>query len=241
MRDCMVLQVCQRFRQLPRTALHQSICCAGYEFWLFPNLLSDQVDLIGAFVPLLSFEKPADGKSHIGTRVGGFLGVSFMLYAFYAYTPDEGTMTFQKTNESILDMFNNANKPGIGPGTGYVPPKFGNDRNVDIEKIQQARLLEIQRRKEEAARKRAAGERGDEPQEPVVPSFPELFEDDEDSEGDANATSGKEAGIVDTGASKPSGDGTPGAAEQAKEGGAQGGASGSASESAKGGASKTEL
>ena len=98
-------------------------CFAGYEFWLFPNLLSDQVDLIGAFVPLLSFEKPADGKSHLGTRVGGFLGVSFMLYVFYVYTPDESSLSFQKTNESILDMFNTANKPGIGPRHGLRAAK----------------------------------------------------------------------------------------------------------------------
>ena len=160
--------------------------CAGYEFWLFPNLLSDQVDLIGAFIPLQSFGKPEDGKSHLGTRIGGFLGVSFMIYAFYVYSPDESTLSLKKTNESILDMFNNVQKPGLGPGTGYGPPQFGNDRNVDVEKIRQARLLEIQRRKEEAQKRRAQGLASDaEPEEaPAIPSLDEVLSSDEE---EANA------------------------------------------------------
>ena len=216
--------------------LASSAVAAGYEFWLFPNLLSDQVDLIGAFVPFVSFEKPADGKSHLGTRIGGFLGVSFMLYVFYVYTPEDPS--FQKTNESILDMFSNANKPGIGPGAGYVPPKFGNDRNVDIEKIQQARLLEIQRRKEEAQKKRAAGEAGDAQDEPVVPSFPELFDDEDEgeSEGGSDNAAGGEHAMGGAPAAAPSSDGgsAGGAGTQAAGAGGAAGSAGSAE-------AKTEL
>jgi hypothetical protein len=160
----------------------QRLCRAGYEFWLFPNLLSDQVDLLGAFIPFVSFQKPADGKSHLGTRIGGFVGVSCMMYMFYVYTPDESTMSFERANESILDMFSNANKPGIGPGVGYVAPKFGNDRNIDVDKIRQQILLEKQRKKEEAMRKKAQGIEVEEP-ELIVPSFPEVMGDDnEESE-----------------------------------------------------------
>lgn len=202
---------------------------AGYEFWLFPNLLSDQVDILGAFVPLLTFQKPEDGKSHLGTRIGGFLGVGFMMYVFYVYTPDESTLTFERANESILDMFNNQQKPGLGPGAGYVPPKFGNDRNIDVEKIRQAQLNEKQRLKEEAAKRRRAAAEGvelndtssDSQQFPHIPDEAEI--EAEDDEGpvmngtDASAGAGDDDG----------GGESPGEAEGAPEA-ATGGADASA-------------
>ena len=125
-----------------------------------------------------------------------------------------------------------------------MPPKFGNDRNVDIEKIQQARLLEIQRRKEEAARNRAAGVKGDAPQEPVVPSFPELFDEEEDSDAEGNASAGNAAGAAEVDAGKASADAAPAASEQrAPAGGVGARGSAGGAEGGEAGASeaKTEL
>jgi hypothetical protein len=88
-----------------------SICAlAGNEFWLFPNLLSDQVDILGAFVPVISFTKPEDGKAHWGTRIGGVFGSAAMIYMLYVYSPDEKTIIkdVKGMGDSILDMFNNA-------------------------------------------------------------------------------------------------------------------------------------
>jgi hypothetical protein len=142
---------------------------------------------VGAFVPLMSFAKPEDGKSHLGTRIGGFIGVGFMMYMFYMYTPDESTMkSFEKANESILDMMHNVNRPGLGPGTGYVPPKFGSDRNIDPDQIRQMRFAEKQRLKEEAQKRKAAAEAGHplndtEPEGPTIPDIPEEDDDEEDS------------------------------------------------------------
>jgi hypothetical protein len=146
------------------------------------------VDLVGAFVPLMSFEKPADGKSHLGTRIGGFIGVGFMMYMFYVYTPDESTMkSFEKANESILDMMNNVHRPGLGPGTGYVPPKFGSDRNIDPDQIRQMRFAEKQRLREEAQKRKAAAEAGQplndtELEAPTIPDIPVLEDEDDDED-----------------------------------------------------------
>ena len=167
---------------------------AGYEFWLFPNLLSDQVDLVGAFKPLYSLGKPADGKSHLGTRIGGFVGVAFMLYVFYVYTPDEQAIGkgFENANDSILGMFEGGPKKSIGPGSEYVQPKFGSDRNMDIDKIRQNILLEKQRKREEAQRRKADGLPEEEPQI-VIPSLSEVYEEEAneaEEEAAASATDG---------------------------------------------------
>jgi hypothetical protein len=47
--------------------------------------------------------------------------------------------------------------PGLGAGTGYVPPKFGVDRNIDPEQIRQRMFLEKQREREEREKARTAG------------------------------------------------------------------------------------
>lgn len=162
-------------------------------------------------MPLLTFQKPEDGKSHLGTRIGGFLGVGFMMYVFYVYTPDESTLTFERANESILDMFNNQQKPGLGPGTGYVPPKFGNDRNIDVEKIRQAQLNERQRQKEEAAKRRKAAAEGLElndtasEQFPHIPDEAEIEAEDDPGPGAVNGTEDRVVAGAEGGAGEPAG------------------------------------
>jgi hypothetical protein len=141
----------------------QCIIPAGYEFWLFPNMLSDEVDILGAFKPLLSLKKPEDGQSHWGTRIGGLVGTALMVYMLYAYSPDERTIkrNLKAANENILDMFHSGTTQSIGDGTGYQPPKFGADRNIDVGSIRQHIMNEKLRKREEAARaKRQAAEGG---------------------------------------------------------------------------------
>jgi hypothetical protein len=133
---------------------------AGYEFWLFPNMLSDQVDVVGAFKPALSFQKPADGQSHMATRVTGVLAGGVMIYMLYVYTPDEKTLkaNLQKANTSILDMIHSVNTPSIGAGDSgnyQPPPQFGADRTIDIDKIRQRIFQEKIKQREEKARQKA--------------------------------------------------------------------------------------
>ena len=188
--------------------------CAGYEWWLFPNLLSDQVDLIGAFIPLYSCKKPEPGKSHLGTRIGGFVAVSFMMYAFYYYTPDESAIGKPKGNDWD-DVWKRGPQQSLGTGA-YQPPKFGTDRNVDVEKIRQARLVKLQAKREEMLRKKAAGEQAAqeaESEEPVIPSFPEIFGDeDDDSDSNSTASPGDSKAAepeVDQGAAEAAADAPP--------------------------------
>ena len=136
---------------------------AGYEFWLFPNMLSDQVDIVGAFKPLLSFGKPEDGQSHWGTRIGGLVGTGLMIYMMYAYSPDERTIknNLKAANENILDMFHSGGPAkSIGDGTGYQAPKFGAERNIDVGSIRQHMMNEKIRKRQEAAKAKAQGAEG---------------------------------------------------------------------------------
>eukprot|EP00892_Ulva_mutabilis_P003469 jgi/Ulvmu1/1494/UM011_0224.1 len=134
---------------------------SGYEFWLFPNLLSDQVDILGAFKPTMSFGKPADGQSHLGTRVGGVVSTVLLFYMMYVYSPDEKTIkaNLQKAESSILDMVQQVNNPSLGTGSSYEQQsQYGTDRNLDPEKIRRHMMNEKLRKKQEreSAKKRGA-------------------------------------------------------------------------------------
>lgn len=122
-------------------------------------MLSDQVDIVGAFKPLLSFGKPEDGQSHLGTRIGGLVGTGLMIYMMYAYSPDERTIkhNLKQANENILDMFHSGTTKSIGDGTGYQPPKFGSDRHIDVGSIRQHIMNEKIRKRQEAAQAKKQG------------------------------------------------------------------------------------
>lgn len=81
--------------------------------------------------------------------------------------------------------------PSLGAGTGYVPPKFGSDRNIDPEQIRQRQFLEIQRQREERQRAKAAGEDGKgaaAAAEPARPTMDELLEAEEAADDAGAAT-----------------------------------------------------
>lgn len=133
---------------------------AGYEFWLFPNLLSDQVDILGAFKPTMSFAKPADGKSHLGTRVGGVFSTALLFYMMYVYSPDEKTIkaNLQKAENSILDMVQQVNNPSLGTGSSYEQnTQYGTDRNLDPEKIRRHLMNEKLKKKQEREKAKKRG------------------------------------------------------------------------------------
>lgn len=135
---------------------------SGYEFWLFPNLISDQVDFLGAFMPAVSFGKPADGRSHWASRLACMIGCSLLLYVLFMYSPHEKglAMDVRKAHDSILDMFNLAANPSIASGIEggsqqfQPPPMFGNDRTIDPEKIRQ-RMFQDRHTRVERARAQA--------------------------------------------------------------------------------------
>lgn len=148
-------------------------------------MLSDQVDVVGAFKPLLSFGKPEDGQSHWGTRIGGMVGTGMMIYMLYAYSPDERTIknNLKQANDNILDMFHSGGPAkSIGDGTGYQPPKFGSDRNIDVGSIRQHLMNEKLRKREEAAKAKKDLAEGRVP---------------EDSQGAANDSSADSQGASD--------------------------------------------
>lgn len=113
----------------------------------------------------MSFGKPEDGQSHLGTRVGGVISTALLFYMMYVYSPDEKTIkaNLQKAESSILDMVQQVNNPSLGTGSNYEQQsQYGTDRNLDPEKIRRHRMNEKLRKKQEreSAKKRPA--KGDE-------------------------------------------------------------------------------
>ena len=110
--------------------------------------MSDQVDFLEAFMPFFTCEKPADGKSHLASRVASFFGASVFLYVLYMYSPDEKGLAseVQKAHDSILDLLNlNPNGPSITSGEEKLrpPPQF---EQMDAEKVRE-RLSQERRQK----------------------------------------------------------------------------------------------
>jgi hypothetical protein len=192
---------------------------AGYEFWLFPNLLSDQVDIVGAFKPLHSFEKPKDGQSHIGTRIGGLVGTVLMVYMMYVYSPDEKTIArnLAQANDSILDMFHSTAKQSIGDGTGYQPPKFGSERTMDVGSIRQHMMNEKIRKRQEKKKAKKDGVEESKPPgapEPAVNATVDGAEKGSEAGGEAEQPD-KETTEGPTGKSSPGSSETSGSSDTA--------------------------
>jgi len=120
------------------------------------------VDILGAFKPTMSFSKPADGQSHLGTRVGGVISTVLLFYMMYVYSPDEKTIkaNLQKAESSILDMVQQVNNPSLG--TGEQQSQYGTDRNLDPEKIRRHMMNEkLRKRQEREDAKKRGGRNGE--------------------------------------------------------------------------------
>lgn len=114
----------------------------------------------------MSFAKPADGKSHLGTRVGGVLSTGLLFYMMYVYSPDEKTIkaNLQKAENSILDMVQQVNNPSLGTGSSYEQSsQYGTDRNLDPEKIRRHLMNEKLKKKQEREQAKRRGHKESEP------------------------------------------------------------------------------
>lgn len=108
----------------------------------------------------MSFAKPADGKSHLGTRVGGVISTGLLFYMMYVYSPDEKTIkaNLQKAENSILDMVQQVNNPSLGTGSSYEQSsQYGTDRNLDPEKIRRHLMNEKLKKKQEREKAKRRG------------------------------------------------------------------------------------
>ncbi|GLC33605.1 hypothetical protein PLESTB_000094600 [Pleodorina starrii] len=105
----------------------------GHSFWLFPNMMSDEVGVLDAFSPVLSYERPKKGsRTQIAARLLTLLLVSGTVYMLYQHTPDADKLaaSAKEAHDSILDyldvygkgkMFitdNNSSAPSADPGAG---------------------------------------------------------------------------------------------------------------------------
>mmetsp|Transcript_28438 Transcript_28438/g.62577 ORF Transcript_28438/g.62577 Transcript_28438/m.62577 type:complete len:308 (+) Transcript_28438:149-1072(+) len=85
---------------------------SGYSFWLFPNMMSDEVSVLDAFKPIISFEAPGRGKSAWKQRLatGAILGV--VMYMLYTHSPDVDLLKEEarKAHESLVDYLDLAGR-----------------------------------------------------------------------------------------------------------------------------------
>ncbi|GFR49441.1 hypothetical protein Agub_g11499, partial [Astrephomene gubernaculifera] len=78
----------------------------GHSFWLFPNLMSDQVGVLDAFSPALSYERPKKGsRTQLLSRLAALLLVGGVVYMLYQHTPDAEALkaSAKEAHDSILD------------------------------------------------------------------------------------------------------------------------------------------
>ncbi|PNH11496.1 Translocation protein SEC62 [Tetrabaena socialis] len=79
---------------------------SGHSFWLFPNLMSDEVSVFDAFAPVMSYDKPKKGsRTQIAARVLTLALAAGTVYMLYQNTPDAEQLaaTAKEAHDSILD------------------------------------------------------------------------------------------------------------------------------------------
>lgn len=109
----------------------------GHSFWLFPYLMSDEVSILDAFSPIVSYERPKKGsRSQLLARVVTLAAVAFIVYVLYQHTPDAEQLaqSAKEAHDSILDYLdvygknkaylaaNNTSAGGQGQGQGMPRP-----------------------------------------------------------------------------------------------------------------------
>ncbi|GIL53152.1 hypothetical protein Vafri_8825 [Volvox africanus] len=78
----------------------------GHSFWLFPNMMSDEVGVLDAFSPVLSYERPKKGsRTQIVTRLITLVLVTGSIYMLYQHSPDAEKLaaSAKEAHDSILD------------------------------------------------------------------------------------------------------------------------------------------
>lgn len=77
----------------------------GRSFWLFPNIMSDQVGLTEAFWPIISYETPTEGGTKPVVRAAAALLLAATTYAVYSYSPDIHLREqVNKAHDSLLNF-----------------------------------------------------------------------------------------------------------------------------------------
>ncbi|KAG2446737.1 hypothetical protein HYH02_008298 [Chlamydomonas schloesseri] len=103
----------------------------GHSFWLFPNLMSDEVGVLDAFSPVMSYERPKKGsRSQLAARLLSLVLAAGVVYVLYTHSPDAESLKAgaKEAHDSILDYLDvyGKGKMGItgnqsaaaGPGPG---------------------------------------------------------------------------------------------------------------------------
>lgn len=99
----------------------------GQSFWLFPNLLSDDVGVIEAFIPMLSFTtRGKDKPSQLAARLAAGLSFGVFIYALWAVTPDEDVLEENLGKyHDLLMQYMDVSRPLLeGSTTGAAAPLY---------------------------------------------------------------------------------------------------------------------
>lgn len=85
---------------------------SGYSLWIFPNMMSEEVGVLDAFSPVISFNGPPKGKSLWKERLVAAIALGGVAYLLYSHTPDVDQLKDEamKAHESLLDYLDMAGK-----------------------------------------------------------------------------------------------------------------------------------
>lgn len=78
----------------------------GRHFWLFPNMMSEEVGVFEAFKPVVSLEKPDASKYQVLSRIATLVLSAGLVYMLYTHSPDQATMKAgaKKAHDSVLEF-----------------------------------------------------------------------------------------------------------------------------------------
>jgi hypothetical protein len=75
----------------------------GYEFWILPNLWSDETNILEAFRPAYTFEKSVSGNAY--TRIGAFAVVVALGYWMKNQPVEEYEAFFTNNRQFVEDLY----------------------------------------------------------------------------------------------------------------------------------------
>jgi translocation protein SEC62 len=139
----------------------------GVDFWIFPNLFSDNLGPIESFFPLYQFEKRGDDMKMVGVRILSAISLVFLVYLFSKEPENlEGLSSF--TNDSMNDLFNWGNDRFV---LGRIEDKSGVNGTAKRKKTPQQIFMEAILEEEEPPKQ----------EEPPKEEEPTSLDDDNDS------------------------------------------------------------
>mmetsp|Transcript_28913 Transcript_28913/g.73837 ORF Transcript_28913/g.73837 Transcript_28913/m.73837 type:complete len:329 (-) Transcript_28913:168-1154(-) len=100
---------------------------SGHALWLFPNMMSDQVSIVDAFVPVVTFDKAKSWKNGWQARIATAAVCAGVVWLLASHTPDldhlkQGAAQAHDSLFEYLDQLYSKDKTYLTSGSGAGGP-----------------------------------------------------------------------------------------------------------------------